>query len=277
MSVDTKNWTVQDWLNVAPASGLPPSNFVPESLRATCASIAQKHKPASSPANFVTACTACLIARGLIIWKNSPGDCGSPTQVDYSDVQAVQSIASGISQMAGASLPGIGAAVKIVTDIFAHHDQAVANEQATNCAVANIVNSVLNHYDRLVANGNMSPSTAYAGMQSYLGQVRAKLATIEKTCNAACVWAGVVDAHSDFVQTYYPALAPVGFFSHAPGAPPSNFGTAPGGVIQVGGGLAASLPSGSGSVSGGLTISTNELILGLGALVLIFVLIAVMK
>lgn len=274
MSVDTKNWTVSDWLAAAPACGLPSNNFVPVSLRPQCASLAQKHIPAGAPPNFETVCTASLIARGIIYFKQSPGDCGTPTKIDFSDVGAVQSIANGITAMAGASLPGIGQAVKIISDIFAQHDIAVANEQKTICSVANTLNSVINYYDRLVSAGSISPSTAYAGMQNYLSQVNGKLQTIEKQCNAACVYSGIISAHSDFVQIYYPVLAPVGFFSHAPGAAPSFFGTTPGGVIQVGGGSSASLQPNA-MLSGGFTLSTNELLIGLGALVLIFVLIMV--
>lgn len=137
--------------------------------------------------------------------------------------------------MAGAVLPGIGIAVQTISQIFAHHAEAVANEQKTICSVLAVMNQVIGYYDKQVRAGNLSPSAAYAGMQNFIGQVDEQLSTIEKPCNSACVWTGVLQAHADFCQSYYPAIAPLGLFSHAPGGAPSLLDSVPGGVILSGG------------------------------------------
>lgn len=258
MGVDTSKWTVQDYLNNAPSVGLLSSNFVPASFRSQCGSVAQNSVPPGAPATFITACTASLIIRGILYFKSNPGDCGSPTQLNLTDatltqesgaaasagVKLASSLAgagSGIASMAGAVLPGIGVAVSAITQIFANHAQAVAREQSTICSVANIINQVIPYYDNLVRRGQISPSTAYAGMQTFLNQVNAQLASIEKTCDAACVYQGILKAHSQFVQMYWPQIAPAQAVAHAPGAPPASI-TAPGGVVAVGG---ASYPTNS--------------------------------
>lgn len=236
MGVDTSKWQVQDYLDNAPAVGLLSSNFVPQALRSQCSNVAQNSVPPSAPSTFVTACTASLIIRGILYFKNTPGDCGTPTQLNLTASQATSAIggvAVGIASMAGAALPGIGAAVNAIATIFANHAKAVATEQSTICAVANVINQVIPYYDALVRAGKISPSTAYAGMQNFLNQVNAQLAAIEKTCDAACVYQGILKAHSAFVQTYWPQIAPPQVSSHAPGAPPVSI-TAPGGVVTVG-------------------------------------------
>ncbi len=268
MSVSTKNFEVSDYLAVAPQCGLPSNNFVPQSLWDTCATVAQRNVPAKAPKGFVTLATACLIARGMIYWKSNPGDCGTASRVDLSNSQITGEVGgaiSGIASMAGASLPGIGVAVQAIESIFAHHAQAVAKEQQTICSVLRVMNQVFRYYDQQVRSGEISPSTAYAGMQTYISQVTERLQTIYKVCNSACVWIGVLQAHSDFVEVYYPAIAPMQASAHAPGGAPSAYGTTPGGVIQVGGATIAQFVNDAVNFS----LSPQELIVGLIVLIAI--------
>jgi hypothetical protein len=234
----TSSWSITQWLAAAPACGLPSTDFVPTEFQAQCSTVAGRHVPPGAPSDFVTVCTASLIARGIIYFKNVPGDCGTPTQLNLSEAQeasAAGGVAIGIASMAGAALPGIGAAVQAIATIFSNHAKAVANEQAIICQVAGVVNQVFAYYDQQVRSGNISPSTAYAGMQTYLAQVNGQLASIEKSCNASCVYQGIIAAHADFVESYYPQISPVQIVPLAPGAPPATITpTAPGGVIKVG-------------------------------------------
>jgi hypothetical protein len=221
----------------APLYGLPAANFVPADFRNQCLTVAQRNAPPGATADFVENCRVMLIARGLMARHKVPGDCASPVSVDFSDVQITQGageIANGIASMAGTALPGIGFAIRTIQNIFAHHDIAVANEQKVICQVAGIINQVIAYYDRQVRSGALAPSTAYAGMQRFFAQCNAQLSTIYKKCNASCQYEGFIAAHSDFVQSYYPYLAPVQFGAHAPGAAPTVNGTTPGGVLQIG-------------------------------------------
>jgi hypothetical protein len=294
------NWnSIPSGLAIAPACGLPSSRFVPASLQGQAAIVAQGNVPPSAPSDFVPYCTACLIARGIIYYKSTPGDCGTPTSLNLENAQitgAVGQVASGIASMAGGALPGIGIAVQAIQQIFAHHAQAVATEQATICQVAGVLNQVFAYYDTLVATGQLDPSDAYVGMQNFLNQASEQLQSIEKTCNAACVYQGIIKAHAAFCQSYYPAIAPIQIAPHAPAAPPASLGNVPGGTIQVGG----ALPTASGvggqpiyastgtvivptspnpiaaaaplAVIGGISFSATDVVIGLLALVAILLL-----
>jgi hypothetical protein len=245
MASCTSSCTLSEWLALAPACGLPASRFVPSSLWPQIQQISENSIPSGAPSDFSTVCQANLIARGIIYYKNNAGDCGTPATLNFSNSQlagASGSIAVGIASMAGATLPGIGVAVAAIQAIFAGHAQAVATEQATICQVAGIINQVFAYYDSLVAEGEIDPSDAYTGMQTFLNQANEELQTIEKTCNAACVYQGILKAHAQFCTVYYPALAPVSLAPHAPAAPPASLGTTPGGIVQVGGaGVATTL------------------------------------
>jgi hypothetical protein len=230
--------TVAGWVALGPTNGLNALNNVPQSMWAQALLSAQRKVPAGpSNAGRVIGCQAFIIVRGLIYYKNNPGDCGTATQTIDLGAQiagAAGQLATGIAAMAGAVLPGIGIAVAAIQDIFASHQAAVTDEQTTICKVAGIINQVIPYYDNLVRTGQLDPSDAAAGMQTYINQVNEQLDTILKQCNAACVYSAVLAAHADFVQSYYPAIAPVQASAHAPGAPPVANNTSPGGVVQVG-------------------------------------------
>ncbi len=247
MSINTASWTEQNWLQAAPACGLPSANFVKSAAAiAKAQSVAQNSIPPGAPSDFATVCWASLVARGIIYFKSNPGDCPTQSPIGLSNAQltgiagglagagiSIGTAAAGIASMAGSVLPGIQVAVSAISVIFAAHAQAVANEQQTICSVANIVNQVFAFYDVAVLTGKLSPTTAYSGMQTYLSQVNGQLETIEKTCNAACVYQGILKAHAVFVQYYYPAIAPSQLSVAAPGAAPIK-ASSPGGVISTG-------------------------------------------
>jgi hypothetical protein len=268
--------TLEGWIALGPSYGLSPAGYVPPSLySAALASVQRNLKSAQNPPpqSQVLEVQAMIICRGLIYQKARPGDCGSPTLVDFSDVQIAQGagqVAAGIASVAGSAIPGIGAAVQVITQIFAHHDQAVATEQQTLCSVTQVINQVIPYYDNLVRNGQISPGAALYGVQNFISQVNAKMQAIAKQCNASCVYISVLAAHSDFLQTWYPAIAPIGTFSHSPGAAPTSIiPTPPGGVIQVGNMLptgestAAFLPTTSPFSPVALGQSNNALLIGI--------------
>lgn len=262
--------TLQGWVAYGSAMGLNPLNYVPSSMYPDAlVSVQRNIKSASNPpsAAQIAQGEACIVVRGLIYFKSVPGDCPSQSQLDFSGAeitQGVGGIASGIASLAGASLPGIGVAVQAISQIFEHHAQAVATEQQTICAVAGIINQVIPYYDNQVKIGVISPGTAKQGVQNFIAQVNGRLQSIYKKCNASCVYMSFLQAHVDFLNTYYPAIAPVGLFSHTPGAAPvTAYPTAPGGVIQVGGGATL-----SGSVSAGVPAGAETNYLPLAAIVI---------
>lgn len=196
---------------------------------------------------------------------------GSVAEAGLSTAANIAGAASGIASFASAALPGIGIAVQAITSIFQHHAQAVYTEQQTLCRIAGVVNQVIPYYDAQVRSGQVSPSTAYQGIQTFMAQVNAGLSTIEKQCNAACVYAGIFAAHADFAQSYYPAIAPVQFGAHAPGGAPAVYGTVPGGVIQVGSAVSSALSQSLAAIPS----SAKGILLALGVAVAASLIVAV--
>ena len=269
MAFNANTANLAGWLAVAPLYGLPAKNFVPQSLWSLAGTVAARHIPPGAPPNFVIACQADLIARGIIYWQTNYVPCGKVAPVAPNELTTgvEGSAIAGISAMAGAALPGIGSFISAITGIFgAAHAQAVAKEQSTICQVAGVLNQAFAYYDAKVKSGLLSPSSAYAGMQSFLAQVNEQLQTIEEKCNAACVYQGHLAAHADFCQSYYPAIAPFSFLSGSPGGVQLSGGV-PGGIARAGEAL-IELPFEKLGLSG-----NSALLAGLAALVILFVIL----
>jgi hypothetical protein len=228
----------------APAQGLfgypgPFTGF--DSLYQT---IAQRNAPPNAPADFAAICEANLRARGLIYFKNSPGDCGAPakpasplTGLFLSAGGAGGAIAlTGLKSagiFSGAATLGIGTAVTFaisgIEDIFAHHAEAVANEQQTICSVASYFNPLIAQIDQAVESGQITAQQGIAYLAQAANTAISGLATIEKACNAACVYQAILKAHVDFASSAYPAISPV-----ASGAAPGAYNPIlPGGASTV--------------------------------------------
>lgn len=271
-ALTTAQWNqLPPQLAIAPLCGLPPRNFVDPSLYDQCLTVAKRNVPPGAPSDWVSVCQGSLIVRGIIYYHAVPGDCGRPANLDFQNAELAGvggQIATGIASMAGSTLPGIGIAVQALQQIFQHHAEAVANEQNTICKVAGVINQVFAYYDAKVKSGDISPSAAYTGLQTFIAQANGQLATIEKQCNAACVYTAILSAHADFAKSYYPAIAPASFFSHMPGGAPSSLGSVPGGVIKVGG---AALDVVATPLSYAIGVPAGTIAFVLGVLIALFV------
>jgi len=247
--------TVQGWEDCAGVSsgllGYPGLN-VPASFDSQYTIVAKRNRPSGTSPNFYIPCEANLRARGLIYYKSNPGDCGggslAPGGVSAGQIVGLSGVAAsgvigGIGAagiLSGAATFGIGSAVTLavagIQDIFAHHAQAVANEQATICKVANFFNPVLRQIDRAVEAGAISPDQGITYVRQLTMQAINGLQSIYKPCNAACYFIGYLRAHADLVSSLYSVIAPAatGIFAQAPGSAPVTFGTPPGGVPDTG-------------------------------------------
>lgn len=229
----------------APAQGLLSYNANDPNAAAIAAAVASS-KPANAPSGYAAVCEAMLRAGGLIYYKSNPGDCGAPpslTGITSGQIAGLSGqAASGVTGvlgaagfLSGAATLGIGTAitgaVEGIETIFSHHAEAVANEQATICSVAGYFNAAKKQIDAACRAGQISPDAACAYLTQVCNQAKSGLASIMKSCNAACVYQAICQAFINFAHTYYDSIAPTGgVFAQQPGGAPSAYGTPPGGV-----------------------------------------------
>jgi len=231
----------------APAFGSPPLNANDPNLGAIRAAVAQSIPAGiSNPTSYKIACEAMLRAGRLFYQKSSPGDCGSPTApsgiatgqvvgLGGAGASTAVGIIGAAGIIGGAATLGITSAISIavacIEDIFAHHAQAVANEQSTICRVMLYFNSAKQQVDTAVSSGQVSPDAGTAYLKQVIQSAKTGLSSIQKVCNAACWYIGYLNAFSFYSMTWYDSITPMGIiFAQAPGGAPSDMGTPPGGV-----------------------------------------------
>ena len=228
----------------APAMGLARYGVDPN-VSAIKAAV-QQSQPSGAPSGYLNVCEAMLRAGGLIYYKSTPGDCGSisvPTGISSGQITglaggAASGVVGGLGAvgvLSGAATLGIGSAITLavagISDIFAHHAEAVANEQATICKVALYFNQAKQAIDKAVRYTQISPDEGVSYLIQVANQAKTGLSTIMKSCNAACVYMAICNAFTFYARTWYDYIAPRGvMFTQAPGGPPTGYGTAPGGV-----------------------------------------------
>jgi len=220
--------------------------------------IVQRNMPANvNVAGFKVQCEAMLRARGLIYAKQVDGDCGSSAAGNpgftNSQITGLAGQASALSVgglgavgvLSGAATFGIGAAITVavagISEIFQHHDQAVANEQRTICSVVNYFNGAKQQIDTAVLSGGITPGEAVTYLNQVANQAKTGLSSIEKACNAACYFKAYISAQVDFSRQYYPSIAP-NTGQLRPGQAPTAFGSLPGGVPSTANNPAPSPP-----------------------------------
>lgn len=181
---------------------------------------------------------AMLRARHVLYWKNTAGDCGTPSKVSLGPAGTIQTglgaaatTASAVGTIGGTSGAGlIGAAwagplalavvpFAIWGIISGHHAAAVAREQGTLCDVCDYYNA---NFDAIVA-ANIDWAQKKALFDQVLQQSIAALQGISQhgPCNAGCVYQAFMNAvHDLYVKLYAqpPAANPLPGISSQPGA-----------------------------------------------------------
>lgn len=227
--------------------GLAPYGFDTNDA-AIKAAVAQSIPSGANAANFSRGCEAMLRAGGLCYFKSNPGDCGSPSaipgitsgQIVGLSGSASSGVIGGLGAagiIGGAATLGITAAISLavggIETIFAHHAQAVANEQSTICAVASYFNGAKAAIDRAVRSGQISPDQGVTFLIQVGNQAKMGLQGIMKTCNASCYYAGFIQAFMNYARTWFDSIAPATIQPQNPGGPPTTYGTPPGGVTTA--------------------------------------------
>jgi len=190
--------TVQAWL--AEVGALYDANDPFASYYQT---IANNENPQGAPVGNTAFIEACLRYRGIIYFKQRPGDCGTAVRTVSTSAAAEEVVGAAISK---SGIPFAGTIGSIVGIFGAHHQAAVNTEQATICDVANKANQGISQLDSAVYNGVVSIQDGIMYMGNAMQQLIAELGTIEKSCNAACVMQSVCRAHVDFAKIFYAAI-----------------------------------------------------------------------
>jgi hypothetical protein len=205
--------------------------------------VAGRNLPAgmTNASGFATLVEGWLRARGFLYWKTNYGDCPAPSAVPGVNIAGLATnagvnggmLAAQVAGVAGAGLAGltfgVSALASVITSVLQHHQQAVLDEQSTLCAVSTYFNKGINLIDNAVALGQVDAADGVAALKSLVTQTVQGMMGIVKTCNAACIYTGALKAHADFGASFYPAISPL-VPSLSPGAPPTAFGSLPGGV-----------------------------------------------
>jgi hypothetical protein len=232
---------------------------------------------------------AHIVYRGILYYKKVPGDCGQATALDTPIGQNVLKFGSlglgtvaagstlalgataGLSVGLGAATAGVGLLALPIMAIFQHHSQAVANEQGTICAVSVSANQAIPQIDAMVRSGQATAAQGIEIMAQLVAQLKAGLDPVSgqgssgHPCNAGCCYHAALDAHLDFVKTYYPDISPLtGRIATAPGSY-SGTGQASTQAALVD---SASPPSGSPVIS--LSSNNRVLLLAAAGVALVF-------
>lgn len=173
-----------------------------------------------------------LVARGLIYWRNKPGDCGTQNASGTvaplvgKEVSGSLALATGITGAVvgatatatialGAATAGIGLLLAPILAIVEHHAAAVQNEQNTICTVAGQANQAIPQIDALVRSGQITAAQGLAALKQVITNLKLGLNPVSgqgssgHPCNAGCCYQAVCDAHVLFAATYYNDIAPV--------------------------------------------------------------------
>lgn len=157
---------------------------------------------------------ACLIARRLIYYKCTPGDCGQPgfalTGWSGTEMGVTKGLAVAAAADAEPISKGILSGMAAVFGGFtAAHTAAVQTEQTTLCQVAVNYNQAAQGLEQAVEQGLMLPAQAASVMDQITQELDQVLAGIAKPCNASCgfrITLAALDKY--FGEQVYPALAP---------------------------------------------------------------------
>jgi hypothetical protein len=97
-------------------------------------------------------------------------------------------VTTALGPIAAIAAPILG----VFSTIFAHHAQAVAQEQAIVCSAVPSAAQALSVIEAAMRNGTIDPGTAIASIQQVQAEFQQTVAPILKMstsqCNAACVW-----------------------------------------------------------------------------------------
>jgi hypothetical protein len=146
---------------------------------------------------------------------------------------------TGMIAAGSAAIPVIGLGISAITSligaIFAHHAQAVQNEQEAECQVLQLTQQAIPQIDQAVFSGQITAAQGIALHLQVVNQAKSIEAPVSgqgsggHPCNAGCCISHQLDALQAFAQVYYQDLSPASqqpkTTAAAPGSVPTQGGT----------------------------------------------------
>jgi hypothetical protein len=156
-------------------------------------------------------CIAVLRAHRLIYFKNDPGDCPKQSSISLNTNVALASKASGILGQTGLAenIPVVGPYLQLGLSIFssiggfltgAAHARAVANEQATLCAVTGAWNGFADSVEQQIRSGRLSLADAIKLLPSVVSQLKGALGPVNDGQNFGWGFTFAIDALAIFYK-----------------------------------------------------------------------------
>lgn len=176
----------------------------------------------------------CLRVNRLLYSRNTPGDCGTGTT---SGVNVVAGVAKAGLNIVANLLGGSNSPLSAIADIFAHHSQAVANEQNTICDVSNNWAGFASAMEQGLRSGQIGLQDAITKLGQFHQQFIGELGSVAKGINAGFGYQKALDALMLFnKEAIYPSLVP-GVVDSILGPVSSLLGTSSktSGVLVIGG------------------------------------------
>lgn len=136
---------------------------------------------------------------------------GAAASAEGGSISAIMAgTASTAGVVLGAATLGIGFVVAIISAIFAHHAQAVAQEQHIECTVTSAANNAMSALAEGVQSGQIQPADAVTALNSIYSQYKQIAAPSWGThpyCNANCELEILMLAMVLYWQAQYTAMA----------------------------------------------------------------------
>lgn len=162
-------------------------------------------------------CTDCATqglppTQTVILAGTSGVQTAAPSGVVQSNTTDItEEVATSTVAKVTSSIPVVGSIAAVISDIVgifgSAHAQAVAEEQATNCAVAFAFNKYIPQYDLAVANGTLTAEAALADVTQIIQQqLQPELSDVISGNNIGWGENQILMAHLWFRQQWYPTL-----------------------------------------------------------------------
>lgn len=223
------------WLSLSASEILNAFGYAYDSsdpLTYTYPIVAKRYNPYASGSKwygpFNNFAEACMRSRAILFCNQSPGDCGVSSQsleasntaqfvgqIGSTGIEAAQTVGTlakltgTAASILGSVTAGAGFVLSAIVSAFQRHAQAVANQSHALCELAPEMTQNIAEIDASVAAGRDSATDAANAIAQLAAEFQNAIASLEKNCNAFCMYHALIECVSAITPYYYEALPPL--------------------------------------------------------------------